>query len=405
MRGTGLILNPVFFTVLLIAASLLFFFLFKKSRSKKIQALTKDRSSIARELESKISEIEDEKSRLSAILRHMAEAVIAVDQRKQIVMVNPSAQAMLGVQEKAILGRNLIEIVRNQKADEILDEALQKKCAIVAEINLHYPSRKTLKASAVGISGAEGMVSGILVLSDVTEMRKLENLRRDFVANVSHELRTPLTSIKGFIETLLAGALEDSKRSEGFLKMMEQDASRLTRLIDDLLELSKIESKETTLKKKPLILKEEVDQVVSIFHPRLAEKKLSIENDILTNGFPRVLADRDQLKQVLVNLVDNAIKFNREGGRILFKARKTEDKVEVSIEDTGIGISKDAIPRIFERFFRVDKARSREQGGTGLGLAIVKHIVESHGGNVSCESVLGKGSKFSFTLPVRPSAS
>jgi len=238
------------------------------------------------------------------------------------------------------------------------------------------------------------------VLHDITEMRRLENLRKDFVANVSHELKTPLTSIKGFVETLLGGALRDGEHGTAFLKMMEEDAKRLERLIDDLLKLSEIESKEVPLKISPLDLKAEVESVLSTFQHQIEKKRIVVENQISEDPFPKVKADRDKLRQVLINLIDNGIKFNRDGGRIVLGAEVTEEKeIRISVEDSGIGIPKKDIPRIFERFFRVDKARSRELGGTGLGLAIAKHIIEAHGGTVSCASELGKGSTFSFTLP------
>ncbi|MBI3999192.1 MAG: GHKL domain-containing protein, partial [Candidatus Omnitrophica bacterium] len=213
----------------------------------------------------------------------------------------------------------------------------------------------------------------------------------------------PLTSIKGFIETLSGGAIQDPERSQNFLKMMEEDANRLTRLIDDLLELSKLESKELELKLEPTDLKDAFDKAVALFDSRLKEKNITVRNLVWMDGMYRVLADRDKLRQVLVNLLDNAIKFNRDGGQIELKAAQSEDRVTISVEDSGLGIPEEAIPRIFERFFTVDQAHSHELGGTGLGLAIVKHIVEAHGGTVSCESELAKGSRFSFSLesPVR----
>jgi two-component system phosphate regulon sensor histidine kinase PhoR len=347
-------------------------------------------------LKTRITEAEDEKAKLSAILDHMAEGVIAVDSGKEVLMANPSARKMFALPHAAVLGKSLLEVVRNQKIDDMMARAIQGRTLIAEEIEFSQPERKYLKVNAVGLPPSEG-VCGILVFYDVTEIRRLENVRREFVANVSHELRTPLTSIKGFIETLLEGAFQDPDRSRTFLKMMEEDAGRLTRLIDELLELSKIESREMAFHFEPLSLEEEVEAVIRIFRLRAQEKGIEIENRISPSQIPPVWADRDKLKQVLVNLLDNAIKFNKTGGRIVVSTESLDEEVRVSIEDTGIGIPKEAVPRIFERFFRVDKARSKG-GGTGLGLAIVKHIIEAQGGKVFCESELGKGSKFSFTL-------
>lgn len=348
----------------------------------------------------RIAELEGEEAKLSAILENMAEGVIAVDRNRKVLLINPTAETIFSSAKQSALGKGILELVRNPKVDQMMEQAIQEQAIVTEEIELHREEKKILKASAVGVGKSGGSVAGILVLYDITEIRKLEGLRQEFVANVSHELKTPLTSIKGFIETLSGGALQDLERSRTFLKMMEEDADRLTRLIGDLLELSKIESKEIVLKLESVDLKDELEKVVVAFSPRLKDKKITVQNHLSANGLPRVLADRDQLKQVLVNLFDNAVKFSGEGGKIAFEADMIGNQIRVSVEDTGIGIPEKAIPRIFERFFRVDQARSRELGGTGLGLAIVKHIVEAHGGSVSCESELGQGSKFSFTLPI-----
>ena len=377
------------------------FFLIQKSRNQN-HSSSQNTSQVDQVLKERMTEAEAEKAKVSAILEHMAEGVIAVDSRKRVLLANPAVEAILGLKKGSALGRALVEVLRNRVIDEMVDRAIQNQNSIAEEIEIHHPQSRFLRVSTIGISNREGAVCAILVFYDVTEIRKLEGLRRDFLANVSHELRTPLTSIQGFIETLLSGALRDPKQSEEFLKMMEEDADRLTRLIGDLLELSQIESKEVILKPEPLELSDEFNKVITGFHPRLKEKKITVRNQLLDPKIHRVLADRDRLKQVLINLLDNAIKFNNEGGQILIKTEQVGDQVKVSIEDTGIGIPEEIVPRIFERFFRADKARSRESGGTGLGLAIVKHLIEASGGRVWCESELGKGSKFLFTLPIVP---
>ncbi|OGW81061.1 MAG: hypothetical protein A3G33_07775 [Omnitrophica bacterium RIFCSPLOWO2_12_FULL_44_17] len=370
------------------------------SSGDELEILAKAMNQMAFTIKERISEIESERAKFSAILANMAEGVIAIDCSGKILIVNPSAERIFNIQSQDARGRGLIEVIRNKKIDEIMMEAIKVQSLVSTEIEIPQSENKFLKVSALGLSKEEGSVAGILVISDISEIRKLENVRREFVANVSHELRTPLTSIKGFIETLLGGALSDGERSKEFLKMMEEDTARLTRLIDDLLELSKIESKEADLKTELLVLSQEMEKVILAFELQFKEKKIYFENRISENQTIKVFANRDGLKQVLVNLIDNAIKYNKENGKIFIWAEQKKKDIEIFVEDTGCGIPEGAIARVFERFYRVDRARSRGLGGTGLGLSIVKHIVEAHGGKVSCQSELGKGSVFSFTLPV-----
>ena len=356
---------------------------------------------MASSLRGRIGEADTERFKLQAILGNMVEGVIAVDRYKRILIMNRSSELMLDFKKEAALGRSLLEVTRHPEIDQMLDKAISSKTIVTDELELHHPTWKVIRINAVGIKPTDGetdSVCGILVIDDVTEVKKLESMRSDFVANVSHELRTPLTSIRGFIETLLSGAINDPERAKSFLKMMEEDSDRLARLIRDLLELSKIESKEISLKSEKLDLVQEIKKILPLFEIQLRDKKITVENKI--EGF--VFTDSDRLKQIFINLIENAIKFNKPGGKIILTSKSISDKVEISIQDTGIGISSEMLPRIFERFFRVDKARSREIGGTGLGLSIVKHLVELHHGKVWCESFPGKGSTFHFTLPSKP---
>jgi two-component system phosphate regulon sensor histidine kinase PhoR len=222
-------------------------------------------------------------------------------------------------------------------------------------------------------------------------------MRRDFVANVSHELKTPLTSIKGFVETLLEGALDDKENNRNFLKIIQDHAERLNNLLEDLLSLSHLESKEIVLNKKNFTLRQQLEDVISGFKSQLKKKNIEIKNELSANI--AVTADKDRIEHVFTNLLDNAIKFNKERGSIRIYSQEMSGGIKVIVEDSGVGIPEKDIPRIFERFYRVDKARSRELGGTGLGLSIVKHIVELHGGSVGVESTEGFGSKFWFILP------
>lgn len=376
--------------------------------SEKIRIDGKDELSVladtmnrmAASLRQEIDQLEREKTKVSAIVNHMIEGVIAVDAGLKILMINPSAESIFGVGNEGPLHRNLIEVARNQNIDHLAEKVIADQSTDSAEVE--FSNGKILRINAVGVHQSKGEISAILVIHDITELRRLERLRKDFVANVSHELKTPLTSIKGFVETLLGGAYRNPVESERFLKMMEEDANRLARLIADLLELSKIESNLVPIKREPVELGPEIDRILKMFESAFEKKNIKVEN-LFSQMQQRVAvsADRDQIRQIFLNLIDNAFKFNRENGKILIGFQKTSGNfVEVSIEDTGIGIPAESIPRIFERFYRVDKGRSRELGGTGLGLSIVKHIVEAHGGRVSCESRFGQGSRFSFTLPI-----
>jgi len=236
-----------------------------------------------------------------------------------------------------------------------------------------------------------------VVVHDITEIRRLETVRSDFVANVSHELKTPLTSIKGFVETLLEGALDDKENNRNFLKIIRDHAERLDSLVNDLLSLSHLESKEIMLKKTSFNLRQQVEGVISGFRSQFKKKDIEIKNGLSADI--SVTADKDRLEQVIINLIDNAIKFNKKKGFVRIFGEEINGKVKIIVEDSGIGIPEKDIPRIFERFYRVDKARSRELGGTGLGLSIVKHIIELHNGSAGVESTEGLGSKFWFILP------
>jgi two-component system phosphate regulon sensor histidine kinase PhoR len=243
-----------------------------------------------------------------------------------------------------------------------------------------------------------------MVLHDVTALRQLERVRTEFVANVSHELRTPLTAIQGYLETLLSGALEEPENARRFLEIVLRHSERLGRLLNDLTDLSNIELGKVTLRREPVRLDEVVASVVAIIAPRAARSRVTVTADIPAE-LPAVTADRDRLAQILINLVDNAVKYTPEGGTVTVTAGPPADGlIEVAVADTGIGIPAADLPRLTERFYRVDKARSRELGGTGLGLAIVKHLVLAHGGEVRIESREGEGTTVRFTLPIEPPA-
>lgn len=356
--------------------------------------------SIAKALQVRADENESEKAKVSAILDNLAEGVLAVDEYNQVLFFNPAAQKILQTRRTNLAGKSLLEIMRHDKIDTMMSEAIHQHKIVSREFEWHDDEPKIVQAQAIGIPEKRAAVRGILVLTDVTEVRRLEKVRREFVANVSHELRTPLTSIKGFIETLLGGAYRHPEQSEMFLKIMEQDAVRLTRLIEDLLELSKVESKKVTLQFSDFYLRDEIEKAVAFCRPLAAGNAVTLENAVPAAPEYKVHADKDRIQQVLVNLLENAVKFNRKDGSVSVRIVPQQNKIQILVEDTGVGIPKDAMPHLFERFFRVDKARSRDTGGTGLGLAIVKHLIEAHGETITCTSEVGKGSRFAFTLPL-----
>lgn len=353
---------------------------------------------MAHALQNKVVKSEKEREKLATILSHMQEGVIAVDRNFQILIFNPSAAHILGFKDIAI-GKGLLEYTRNPEIDEMVRWAVTHQQAADKNLTLTYPVKKHLRVSAGATGQSETGICGLVVLYDVTEIRNLEKIRQEFVANVSHELRTPLTSITGFIETMLSGSPKDPAQSEKFLKIMQEDANRLARLIDDLLDLSVMESKVSVLKPVKINLHEEIEKALLSLQPAVKKRNIEVVLDFDKN-ISEISADRDRLKQVFVNLIDNAIKFNKDGGKITLKTALLKDSLEITVQDTGLGIPPQDLPRIFERFYRVDKMRSKDSGGTGLGLSIVKHILEAHSGTIICESKPGQGSTFRVFLPL-----
>ncbi len=345
----------------------------------------------------KISELERRSSLTRAILESMVEGVIAIDKDARILSINPSIEKIFGISKDESEGRIFLEAIRNNDISEIIDNVLKKGEFASHQLSLLWPVQKDLKINATPIFEKGLPIGCLLVIYDITQIRKLETMRSDFIANVSHELKTPLTSIKGFVETLLEGALEDKENGRHFLKIIQDHVNRLDSLVNDLLDLSYLESKEAFLKKEDIKLKVLVDDVLAGFTPQVKKKAVEAINELSSDI--KIKADKDKINQVFTNLIDNAIKFNRQKGSVKIYSQDVNNKVKIIVEDSGSGIPAKDLPRIFERFYRVDKARSRELGGTGLGLSIVKHIVELHKGDVGVESTEGLGSKFWFSLP------
>jgi two-component system phosphate regulon sensor histidine kinase PhoR len=348
-------------------------------------------------LKDKIYEKAKETTRMQTILNSMVEGVIAVDKDKKILSINPAITKIFDVSKQVAEGKFFLEVIRNNDIFELITEVLERGELVSREITLIFPVRKIFKVSASPIFDGQSLTGCVAVIYDITDMRRLETIRSEFVANASHELKTPLTSIKGFVETLLGGAIDDKENSRNFLRIIEEHTTRLGSLINDLLELSRIESKQVKLIIEEVNCKELVAKVITMFKSQLKKKNITITNDI--NAKIEINADREKIQRAFINLIDNAIKFNKESGYINIYNQDINGARKFIIEDSGIGIPAKDLPRIYERFYRVDKARSREFGGTGLGLSIVKHIIELHKGEVGVESTEGFGSKFWFTLP------
>lgn len=352
---------------------------------------------MSEDIESKIRQIGSQNQRLTAIFNSMIEGVIVTDGSGRIVSINHAIEMAFGITENQVQNVPFLEAIRNNEIWEIISAVLKNGTAVAKEINIVYPVRGIFQANAAAIFEPDGVAGCLVVMHDITGMKALETMRSDFIANVSHELKTPLTSIKGFVETLLDGALDDKEYNRNFLTIIQDHSKRLENLVNDLLSLSSLESKEIKLEKRRFDLGRQIEDISSGFRTQLKNKNITIKNEV-PNGYS-INADKDRIDQVLTNLIDNAIKFNKENGSIKIYSQEAGDRIKVTVEDSGIGIPEKDLSRVFERFYRVDKARSRSLGGTGLGLAIVKHIVELHGGAVGVDSIENLGSKAWFTLP------
>jgi len=355
------------------------------------------------QFESKIEEITKEKEYLQTVLKGMAEGVLAVDERGRILMVNDAILKLFSLPSN-VIDKTPLELIRNVALEETMQEVIQDGKDRAFELILQFPLEKTFEVNVVALSTPRGnideekrMRGAIAVFHDISRLKELEKIRQDFVANVSHELRTPLTTIKGYTETLLDGALKEEVAFQ-FVQVIKRQTDRLAKIVEDLLTLSKIESKEFQLKLENIPLLALTDDVWDFVRETAEKKKMTLFRGNISSSLV-VKADRNYLEQILTNLLDNAIKYGREGGMVSISAfEKDRNEIQISVRDNGIGIPKQDLSRIFERFYRVDKGRSQELGGTGLGLAIVKHLVQGHGGKVWAESQLEEGSTFYFTL-------
>jgi two-component system, OmpR family, phosphate regulon sensor histidine kinase PhoR len=365
---------------------------------------------LAGSLSTTLGELRGERDLLGRILESMREGVLVLDADRRIILVNPALRSSL-LLGPAVEGKAPLEAVRNADLQEILDRAFSANEATSGEIEVGGLTRKRLlvhasplPASDAGGRGTAGEAAGLLaVFVDVTEIRRLETLRKDFVANVSHELRTPVTAVRSAVETLRHTLERDQTSSARFVDMIDRNAQRLGSLVEDLLDLSRIESHEYKPELEALPLRAAAEQVVSLLRTKVDDKRQSLTVEIPAEGL-NLRADRRALEQVLTNLVENAVKYCPPGASITLRARVVDTgpdaRARVEVVDTGPGIEPRHQPRLFERFYRVDGGRSRDMGGTGLGLSIVKHLVEAMNGAVGVESSPGRGSLFWFTLPL-----
>lgn len=367
-------------------------------RRDSLEALRASLNQTATRLDRTIRTLTEERNLSSAILGSMVEGVAVVNGAERLVFANPGFASILGLDVPPVAGSSLLEVVRQTELIEAVRRVLAGEPRVEAEIATGTLRQHFFAATVASVRAGE--TSGaVIVLHDITELRKLERIRRDFVANVSHEFRTPLTAIQGFAETLLAGALDDPQNRGRFLGIILEHSRRLARLTEDLLRLSQMDAERLELEIRPVNVAQLIESCFETAQRRAVEKELNLTLNV-PSQLPDVAADARRIQEVLQNLLDNAIQYTLPGGKIVLSAELSDGEVIFTVADTGIGIPQADQPRIFERFYRVDVARSREAGGTGLGLSIAKHLVEAHGGRIWVDSEVGTGSKFHFAIPV-----
>jgi len=366
--------------------------------SDELTDLTRALNETAAQLDRTIRSLTDERNRSSAILRSMVEGVAVIGADEHILFSNAAFAQILGVDAATCEGRRPVEVIRQPELLAAVQRVLAGHETVHSEMVMGTVRPRSFAVTAAPVR-ADGTTGAVLVLHDISELRRLERVRRDFVANVSHEFKTPLTAIQGFAETLLAGALDDRQNRQRFLEIIRDHARRLARLTDDLLKLALIEAGKLDLELRPVAVAELIDSCIETTRLKAEEKQHALLVECPA-GLPPARGDFRRLQEVLQNLLDNAVQYTPAGGRIAVRAQAVNGTVVITVSDTGIGIPLADQARIFERFYRVDAARSRAVGGTGLGLAISRHIVEAHSGRIWVESAVGQGSDFHFALPI-----
>lgn len=372
--------------------------------SGEMASLAEAMNQMAAQLENRIKAVSDQRKELETVLSSMLEGVVAVDSDERILSMNQAAARLFGIDLKTFQTRSIQETIRNLPLQQFISKALASNQPLQEDINLYQNPQRILDAKSSPLLDTDQVQIGTLVVfNDVTHLRRLEDMRRDFVANVSHEIKTPLTAIKGFVETLQHGKVEKPEENRRFLEIIQRHVDRLNSIVEDLLTLSKIEQEDETrtLDLRNWKLSDVFQAAIQICRSKAEGKDLRIKisgNENASGNFDPAL-----IEQAVVNLLDNAVKYSNSGGTITVAAETKDSEILISVIDEGIGIAQNHLPRLFERFYRVDKSRSRQLGGTGLGLAIVKHIAQAHGGYVTVESTVGEGSTFTIHLPTNTS--
>ena len=382
------------------------------SSSDELGELATALNETAARLSGTIQSLTEERNRSAAILRSMAEGVAVVDAQSRVAFCNLAFAKIWNLGTESIEGRRAVEIIRQPNILDLIPQVLATNQTLIGEVSLGGARPRSFSATVAPITPFDSVIAPVtspssptprgvvIVLHEITELRHLEQVRKDFVANVSHELRTPLTAIQGFAETLLGGALEDRDNNRRFVQIIASHAARLARLSDDLMKLSQIEAGKLSADFQPVDLKHLIEGGIEAARDAAAQKGLALSMSNFASDLPSVRGDPNLLRDVLRNLLDNALQYTASDGRIEVTARIQDGFGVIAVSDTGIGIPQSDQSRIFERFYRVDAARSREVGGTGLGLSIAKHIVEAHGGKIWVESTVGAGSRFYFSVPL-----
>jgi two-component system phosphate regulon sensor histidine kinase PhoR len=356
---------------------------------------------MAARLNNRIRKVVQQRNELEAVLGSMVEGVVALDQDQRVIRMNPAGAELLGTDPDTAVGRTIQEVVRNPELQSVVAEALREEGTVEGDVTLPgQQEERSMRVRATTLRDADGKATGtLLVLQDVTRLRRLQQIRRDFVANVSHELRTPITAIKGFAETLLEEGGDEPEQRRRFLDIIARQANRLESIFEDLLSLSRAErlSERGAMELTMEPLEPVLESAVELVRRAAGDRGVAVEVDCPPDLTARINAAL--LEQAVFNLVDNAVRYSPEGASVQVTARPSDGEVVISVRDTGPGIASEHLPRIFERFYRADRGRDRSSGGTGLGLAIVKHVAQSHGGRVSVESTPGQGSTFTIHLP------
>jgi len=371
-------------------------------KGEEMGGLSKAMNQMAAQLDDRIRTVVRQRNEQDAVLASMIEGVLAVDNSERILRINQSAADLLNLNPQAAVGRRIQEVVRKPELQNFIAQSLKNPQPVEADVRLDIRGKELfLQAHGTPLRDSTGRDIGVLVvLNDMTRLQRLENIRRDFVANVSHELKTPITAIKGSVETLLAGAMDEEQSAQRFLEIIARQSDRLNAIIEDLLALSRIEqdAEQKSIELQRTGLREVFLNTLQACQIKAKNKQITLDMECPDELKANINAPL--FEQALVNLIDNAIKYSPGKGTVRFSAAREGSSIIIQVQDQGSGIAREHLPRLFERFYRVDKARSRKLGGTGLGLAIVKHIVQSHNGQITVESTPGNGSIFSIHLPL-----